>query len=90
MSCNLVMFWHCYSLGSLSSQVSVEVNLYFKEIFELEEILTFYLSECKFPLFCYSLQTGESRFEGHERIRYTRDLLLQLREVRLLGLPVLE
>ncbi|XP_047954061.1 eukaryotic translation initiation factor-like [Salvia hispanica] len=31
-----------------------------------------------------SLKTGESRFEGHERIRYTRDLLLKLREVRLL------
>ncbi|KAG6410506.1 hypothetical protein SASPL_128567 [Salvia splendens] len=28
-----------------------------------------------------SLKTGESRFEGHERIRYTRDLLLKLREV---------
>ncbi|KAH6779366.1 MIF4G domain-containing protein / MA3 domain-containing protein [Perilla frutescens var. hirtella] len=27
-----------------------------------------------------SLKTGESRFEGHERIRYTRDQLLQLRE----------
>ncbi|KAK6156627.1 hypothetical protein DH2020_010875 [Rehmannia glutinosa] len=28
-----------------------------------------------------SFKTGESRFEGHERIRYTRDQLLQLREV---------
>ncbi|KAK6126961.1 hypothetical protein DH2020_039298 [Rehmannia glutinosa] len=28
-----------------------------------------------------SFKTGESRFEGRERIRYTRDLLLQLREV---------
>ncbi|KAL1563521.1 Eukaryotic translation initiation factor isoform 4G-1 [Salvia divinorum] len=28
-----------------------------------------------------SFTTGESRFEGHERIRYTRDLLLKLREV---------
>ncbi|XP_057767805.1 eukaryotic translation initiation factor-like [Salvia miltiorrhiza] len=28
-----------------------------------------------------SLKTGESRFDGHERIRYTRDQLLQLREV---------
>ncbi|KAG8367623.1 hypothetical protein BUALT_Bualt16G0091500 [Buddleja alternifolia] len=26
-------------------------------------------------------KTGESRFEGRERIRYTRDLLMQLREV---------
>ncbi|KAJ6834144.1 eukaryotic translation initiation factor-like [Iris pallida] len=26
-------------------------------------------------------KTGESRFDGHERIRYTRDQLLQLREV---------
>ncbi|PIN17637.1 Translation initiation factor 4F, ribosome/mRNA-bridging subunit (eIF-4G) [Handroanthus impetiginosus] len=30
-----------------------------------------------FPAF----KSGESRFEGHERIRYTRDQLLQLREV---------
>ncbi|KAI3446726.1 hypothetical protein Pfo_003391 [Paulownia fortunei] len=28
-----------------------------------------------------SFKTGESRFEGRERIRYARDLLLQLREV---------
>ncbi|KAL7097268.1 hypothetical protein ACP275_10G134000 [Erythranthe tilingii] len=28
-----------------------------------------------------SFKTGESRFEGHERTRYTRDQLLQLREV---------
>ncbi|PIM98471.1 hypothetical protein CDL12_29052 [Handroanthus impetiginosus] len=28
-----------------------------------------------------SLKTGASRFEGHERIRFTRDMLLQLREV---------
>ncbi|KAL8497574.1 hypothetical protein ACS0TY_021056 [Phlomoides rotata] len=28
-----------------------------------------------------SFKIGESRFEGRERIRYTRDLLLQLREV---------
>ncbi|KAL8488641.1 hypothetical protein ACS0TY_024801 [Phlomoides rotata] len=28
-----------------------------------------------------SLKAGESRFEGHERIRYTRDQLLQLREL---------
>ncbi|KAL0345902.1 UNVERIFIED_CONTAM: Eukaryotic translation initiation factor isoform 4G-1 [Sesamum radiatum] len=28
-----------------------------------------------------SFKTGESRFEGHERIRYTREFLLQLREV---------
>ncbi|KAF8393009.1 hypothetical protein HHK36_021250 [Tetracentron sinense] len=28
-----------------------------------------------------SLKTGDSRFEGRERIRYTRDQLLQLREV---------
>nr|GMD27583.1 eukaryotic translation initiation factor-like [Ipomoea batatas] len=28
-----------------------------------------------------SFKTGESRFEGQERIRYTRDRLLQLREV---------
>ncbi|GFP99872.1 eukaryotic translation initiation factor isoform 4g-1 [Phtheirospermum japonicum] len=28
-----------------------------------------------------SFKTGESRFESRERIRYTRDLLLQLREV---------
>ncbi|KAH6819235.1 MIF4G domain-containing protein / MA3 domain-containing protein [Perilla frutescens var. frutescens] len=27
-----------------------------------------------------SFKTGESRFDGHERIRYTRDLLLHLRE----------
>ncbi|XP_019227346.1 PREDICTED: eukaryotic translation initiation factor isoform X2 [Nicotiana attenuata] len=26
-------------------------------------------------------KTGDSRFEGHERVRYTRDQLLQLREV---------
>lgn len=42
--------------------------------------------------FSYALQTGESRFDGHERIRYTRDVLLKLREeVRLLlGLLVPE
>ncbi|XP_009796935.1 eukaryotic translation initiation factor-like isoform X1 [Nicotiana sylvestris] len=28
-----------------------------------------------------SFKTGDSRFEGHERVRYTRDQLLQLREV---------
>ncbi|KAL3533049.1 hypothetical protein ACH5RR_006570 [Cinchona calisaya] len=28
-----------------------------------------------------SFKTGDTRFEGHEHIRYTRDLLLQLREI---------
>ncbi|KAJ8562168.1 hypothetical protein K7X08_011459 [Anisodus acutangulus] len=28
-----------------------------------------------------SFKTGDSRFEGHERVRYTRDQLLQLREL---------
>lgn len=27
------------------------------------------------------LQTGDSRFDAHEQIRYSRDQLLQLREV---------
>ncbi|KAK9279637.1 hypothetical protein L1049_013316 [Liquidambar formosana] len=31
--------------------------------------------------FALSLKTGDLRFEGRERVRYTRDLLLQLREV---------
>ncbi|OVA11030.1 MIF4G-like [Macleaya cordata] len=31
--------------------------------------------------FSTSLKTGDSRFEGRERVRYTRDQLLQLREV---------
>ncbi|CAL5341187.1 unnamed protein product [Camellia sinensis] len=29
----------------------------------------------------FYLRTGDSRFEGHERVRYSRDQLLQLREV---------
>ncbi|KAK9274955.1 hypothetical protein L1049_022212 [Liquidambar formosana] len=29
----------------------------------------------------FSIKTGDSRFEGRERVRYTRDQLLQLREV---------
>ncbi|KAG5559566.1 hypothetical protein RHGRI_009188 [Rhododendron griersonianum] len=33
------------------------------------------------PLSSLSLKTGDYRFEGRERVRYTRDQLLQLREV---------
>ncbi|KAL5146913.1 Eukaryotic translation initiation factor isoform 4G-1 [Glycine soja] len=32
------------------------------------------------PHASFSLKTGDSRFEGHERVRYTRDQLLQLKE----------
>lgn len=39
-----------------------------------------YIDFCAFWHFtCF--QTGDLRFEGHERVRYTRDQLLQLREV---------
>ncbi|PHU08271.1 Eukaryotic translation initiation factor isoform 4G-1 [Capsicum chinense] len=34
-----------------------------------------------------ALKTGDSRFESHERVRYTRDQLLQLREAVVLQLP---
>ncbi|KAH0706974.1 hypothetical protein KY289_012050 [Solanum tuberosum] len=34
-----------------------------------------------------SFKTGDSRFESHERVRYTRDQLLQLREAVVLQLP---
>ncbi|KAK7304834.1 hypothetical protein VNO77_42725 [Canavalia gladiata] len=33
------------------------------------------------PHATFSLKTGDSRFEGRDRVRYTRDQLLQLREV---------
>ncbi|KAL9151111.1 hypothetical protein ABFS82_11G031600 [Erythranthe guttata] len=33
--------------------------------------------------------TGESRFEGHERIRFTKDMLLQLREVAIISEDIL-
>nr|KYP31940.1 Eukaryotic initiation factor iso-4F subunit p82-34 [Cajanus cajan] len=33
------------------------------------------------PHAAFSLKTGDSRFEGRERVRYTRDQLVQLREV---------
>ncbi|KAJ8528075.1 hypothetical protein K7X08_015526 [Anisodus acutangulus] len=34
-----------------------------------------------------TFKTGDSRFESHERVRYTRDQLLQLREAVVLQLP---
>lgn len=34
-----------------------------------------------------SFKTGDSRFDSHERVRYTRDQLLQLREAVVLQLP---
>ncbi|KAJ8528159.1 hypothetical protein K7X08_021851 [Anisodus acutangulus] len=34
-----------------------------------------------------TFKTGDSRFESHERVRYTRDQLLQLREAVFLQLP---
>ncbi|XP_012841046.1 PREDICTED: eukaryotic translation initiation factor isoform 4G-1-like [Erythranthe guttata] len=36
-----------------------------------------------------SFKTGESRFEGHERIRFTKDMLLQLREVAIISEDIL-
>ncbi|KAK4404361.1 Eukaryotic translation initiation factor isoform 4G-1 [Sesamum angolense] len=37
-----------------------------------------------------TFKTGESRFEGHERIRYTRDQLLQLREAVIIPEEILK
>ncbi|XP_050366775.1 eukaryotic translation initiation factor-like isoform X3 [Argentina anserina] len=36
-----------------------------------------------------AFKTGDSRFEGRERVRYTRDQLMQLREVLVLDSPAL-
>ncbi|WCJ30121.1 Eukaryotic translation initiation factor isoform 4G-1 [Euphorbia peplus] len=42
------------------------------------------------PLAAAPLKTGDSRFEGHDRVRYTREQLLQLKELAVISDEILK
>ncbi|THF97302.1 hypothetical protein TEA_013057 [Camellia sinensis var. sinensis] len=70
-----VMGWRILEINVLILSIALKTRM-FIELVRFIEFLTFWLTSAQ-----NSANTGDSRFEGHERVRYSRDQLLQLREV---------